>query len=105
MGCRYEGSFGFVSCGESHDVVDLDDPEKTLLYRWVIKGDWKLLRSYDGIITKYHSSHPKIAGPQLFNLKDDPNENNNLASQNPKMVKKLDAELNKWYKLKRAKML
>jgi len=93
--------------GESnaHDVVDLDDPEKTLLYRWVIQGDWKLLRSYDGIVTKYHSSHPKIAGPQLFNLKDDPNENKNLASQNPELVKKLDAELNKWYKLKHAKML
>jgi len=93
--------------GESnaHDVVDLDDPEKTLLYRWVIQGNWKLLRSYDGIITKYHSSHPKIVGPQLFNLKKDPNENKNLASENPELVKKLDAKLNDWYKLKHAKVL
>ena len=94
--------------GESyaHDVVDLDDVEKTLLYRWVIKGKWKLLLTYDGIVTKYKSVHArKEKRPQLFDLMADPHEKKNLAKDNPELVAELVKELNTWYKPKTAKTI
>lgn len=94
--------------GESnaHDIVDIEDPEKTLLYRWVIKGNWKLLLTYDGIVSKYKSTHPRTEKrPQLFDLKADPHENNNLAKENPELVAELVKELNAWYKPKTAKTI
>jgi uncharacterized sulfatase len=93
--------------GESfaHDIVDLDNPEKTLLYRWVIEGDWKLLLSYDGEVNRYTSSHPKIKGPQLYNLSKDPNENKNLAKKYPNRVKALRKKLNDWYLVQEVKTL
>ena len=78
--------------GESyaHDIADLNDSTKTLLYRWVIKGDWKLLLSYDGIVNRYTFSHPDLgAGPQLYNLRVDPTETDNRAATNPELVQEL----------------
>ncbi len=94
--------------GESfaHDVVDLNDPEKSLLYRWVIQGDWKLLLCYDGINLKYTDFHKKDRkGPQLYNLKNDPNEHENIAKKYPNKVKKLRKELNDWYLVQNTKTL
>ena len=94
--------------GESnaHDIVDIEDPEKTLLYRWVIKGKWKLLLTYDGIVTKYKSTHPRTEKrPQLFDLKADPHEKVNMAKDNPGIVAELVKELNGWYKPKTAKTI
>jgi len=34
--------------GFAHDVADLDSPEASLLYRWVVEGKWKLILTYDG---------------------------------------------------------
>jgi uncharacterized sulfatase len=78
--------------GESyaHDIIDLDDINKTLLYRWVIQGDYKLLLSYDGIVNRYKATHvDKSAGPQLYNLTTDPHELDNLVETNPKIVERL----------------
>lgn len=65
-----------------HDVVDLDDPTASLLYRWCIDGDWKLILSKDG------------EAPELYNLKDDPFEKHNLASERPEVVQRLTRKLN-----------
>ena len=75
--------------GEScaHDIVDIDNSEPSLLYRWCIQGKWKLLLTYDGEVNRYASSHPRTEkGPQLFDLIADPHENKNLAAKNPKVV-------------------
>ena len=36
--------------GESfaHDIADIENPQASLLYRWVIRGHDKLLLTYDG---------------------------------------------------------
>ena len=93
--------------GESfaHDVVDVNNPEKTLLYRWCIKGKWKLLLSYDGEVGRYKASHKYEKSPQLFDLIKDPHEKNNLATGNPEVVDMLAKEIEAWYPLKRAKVL
>ena len=84
--------------GESfaHDIADIENPQASLLYRWVIKGNDKLLLTYDGAPGKM--KYPPQGGEaQLYNLKKDPNETTNLATQHPEKVKKLSSLLDEWY--------
>ncbi|MBE7494416.1 MAG: sulfatase-like hydrolase/transferase [Verrucomicrobiaceae bacterium] len=82
----------------AHDVANIDKPEDTLLYRWVVDGKWKLLLTYDGKLDRYASSHPRTEKrPQLFNLLADPHEDVNLASKNPEIVQRLAEKLQAWW--------
>ena len=82
----------------AHDVADIDHPEASLLYRWVIEGQWKLLLTYDGQLGRYARHHPRTEiRPQLFNLLADPHENRNLAAANPSVVAHLAARLHEWW--------
>jgi len=81
----------------SHDVVDLNDPAKSLTSRTIIDGWWKLL-----VATPYAADMPGTkdlmdAPIEMFNLKDDPLETRNLADQEPGTVKKLRAKLDAWW--------
>ncbi len=94
--------------GESfaHDIADVNNPEKSLLFRWCIEGNWKLLLTYDGEVNRYQSTHPREEKrPQLFNLKDDPWETNNLAKEHPEIVKAMAAAISDWYPTKERKVL
>ena len=84
--------------GFAHDIADIETPEATLLYRWTIKGPWKLLLTYDGEVNRYKSSHPRTEkGPQLFHLLNDPHEKKNVAKGHAEIVAELAADLNSWY--------
>ena len=94
--------------GESfaHDILDISNPDKTLVFRWCIQGKWKLLLTYDGIVTRYKSTHPrKEKRPQLFDLAGDPDENKNLAAQNPEIVAKMAKMITEWHPSKDRKVL
>jgi uncharacterized sulfatase len=92
--------------GFAHDIADIDKPESSLLYRWVIQGKWKLLLTYDGAVGRYASSHPRTERrPQLFDLQSDPQELHNLASENPEMVAKLAAKISDWWPVKERKTI
>ena len=84
--------------GESfaHDIADIENPQASLLYRWVIRGHDKLLLTYDGAPGKMKYP-PKGGESQLFDLKGDPKENVNLATKKPDLVKELSALLDEWY--------
>ncbi|TWU35040.1 sulfatase family protein [Novipirellula artificiosorum] len=84
--------------GESfaHDIADIQKPQASLLYRWVIRGDDKLLLTYDGQPGKMKFP-PQGGEPQLFDLRADPHEEVNLASQRPELVKELSQRLTDWY--------
>lgn len=89
-----------VAFGETfaHDVADIDKPEESLLYRWVIDGKWKLLLTYDGKLGRYAQHHPRTEKrPQLYDLLDDPHEDRNLAAEHPEVVARLAAELQQWW--------
>lgn len=84
--------------GFAHDVADIDNPEKSLLYRWVIRGNWKLLLTYDGEVGRYAKSHPRTERrPQLFDLADDPHEKHNLAAEHPELVAELADKIANWW--------
>jgi uncharacterized sulfatase len=82
----------------AHDVANIDKPEDTLLYRWVVDGKWKLLLTYDGKLDRYASSHPRTEQrPQLFDLLADPHEDNTLAAKNPEILQRLADQLQSWW--------
>lgn len=82
----------------SHDVFDIDNPEETLLYRWVIVENWKLLLTYDGRVGRYGKNHPRTdRRPQLYDLKSDPTEVNNVAMLHPEVVQSLKNRLQSWW--------
>ncbi len=91
----------------SHDVANIERPEDTLIYRWIVEGKWKLLLTYDGEVgNRYASSHPRTEKrPQLFDLLADPNEDTNLAAKNPEVVARLAARLQDWWPVNQRQVL
>jgi len=84
--------------GFAHDIADVEKPNASLLYRWTIKDNWKLLLTYDGEVNRYQTTHPRTEKrPQLFNLAEDPHEKKNVAADNPKVVEKLAVDISNWY--------
>lgn len=91
--------------GYGHDIVDVDDPEASLLYRWVIENDWKLILSYDGANPNWSEKHSMVGAPRLYSLTQDPFETINLANKYPEIVARLSQKLVDWYPLKKRKIL
>jgi arylsulfatase A-like enzyme len=82
----------------AHDVADIDHPEASLLYRWVIEWPWKLLLTYDGRVGRYAAHHPRTERrPQLFHLANDPHETQNLAASEAARVTRLGTLLQDWW--------
>jgi len=82
----------------AHDVANIDRPEDSLLYRWVIEGKWKLLLTYDGKLGSRAGLHSRTElRPQLFDLLADPHEDRNLAAKNPEVVARLAQKLQEWW--------
>lgn len=69
-----------------HACVDINKPALNLTHRWVRQGNWKLIVAADG-----------KAGPELYDLANDPMETRNLASTNPAEVTRLTGRLNDWW--------
>lgn len=72
-----------------HDVHDIARPAASLRFRWVIEGEWKLIepnrdRVPDGVT-------------ELFHLKDDADEQRNLAESDPERVARLRNVLDEWW--------
>ncbi len=69
-----------------HDIADIDQPAESLLYRWGIAGDWKLILPKDS-----------KAPVELYNLKSDPHETKNVAEQHADIVQKLKGQIDHWW--------
>ncbi len=80
----------------AHDIADIETPEASLIFRWVIEGDWKLLLTYDGRLGRMIYP-PTTSAPQLFNLKADPYEKDNLAAKEPARVMRLSKKIESWW--------
>ena len=83
----------------AHDIASYDNPKASLINRWCIKGNWKLIQFEDGELNRYAWLHKeRETKPQLFDLSKDPAEKENLAEKHPEKVKELQKLLNDWYK-------
>ena len=65
----------------THNAVDLDAPEKSLRWRWVVEGDWKLVLPDP----KNQPDDPV----ELYHVGADPGESRNLAGEDPEKVSRL----------------
>lgn len=84
--------------GFAHDIADLDNPDESLLYRWIVEGKWKLILTYDGVVGRYESSHPREEKrPQLFDILADPHEETNVAKDHPDVVARLAKKIADWW--------
>lgn len=72
----------------THDVVDLDDPARSLVTRFVVDGEWKLLAHED--------SSEGTAGFELFHLTEDPAESRPV--EEPERRAALLALLDGWWR-------
>lgn len=73
----------------SHDAVDLDRVEKGLRWRWMIRGDWK-------IIVPNPALEPG-GQVELYQLRRDPMELRNLAETETTRVFRMLGELDGWW--------
>lgn len=87
----------------AHDVADIENPEASLLHRWVIRGYSKLILTYDGDPGRGDRQRALNSRPQLFDLKADPHEEVNLAVEQPELLKELRGLISAWYPLKERK--
>ncbi|WP_020528693.1 sulfatase family protein [Flexithrix dorotheae] len=94
--------------GFGHDIVDKDNPEASLGYRWCVEGDWKLILCYDGQIEglgMYTHEEMRKEPVRLYKITEDPFETNNLYQDYPEIVKRLKTKIDNWYPLKERKLL
>ncbi len=73
----------------THNSKDLKKPAASLLWRYVIEDNWKL-------IVPHAPNQP--GEPELYNLKDDPMEQSNQASNEAERVKQMTVALDAWWK-------
>ena len=71
-----------------HDVADIDQPAASLQYRWCRHENWKLILPHDASQL-----------PELYDLSDDPREENNLAAAKPMLVEQLRQQIDAWWSI------
>ncbi len=75
------------------------DSDGTLQYLWCIEGDWKLLLRYAGAdTTRYHVLHKwDTPAARLYNLADDPHEQDDLSAKHTDVLERLRAKIEAWH--------
>jgi uncharacterized sulfatase len=73
-----------------HTAVDLEQPALNLTHRWVRAGNWKLILFED-----------RKAPPELYNVKEDPFEETNLAAADPDRVRVLSRRIDEWWQARK----
>ncbi|MCX7390934.1 MAG: sulfatase-like hydrolase/transferase, partial [Planctomycetia bacterium] len=97
----------------THTAIDLEHPEENLMWRWMVRGQWKLIvpATADGNV---HQSAAKrwearLVDPsslekfenavvELYNIAADPEEKENCAVSHPDLVSDLRKRLDAWWK-------
>jgi arylsulfatase A-like enzyme len=99
----------------THTLVDLDEPAKSLLWRWTVRQQsdgrlWKLIvPATAGVGGGFPSHEGRLVDPEsraryergeveLYDLKADPDETHNVAPSHPDIVGGLTQSLDAWWK-------
>jgi arylsulfatase A-like enzyme len=88
----------FGVCNATHNMT-LGQSDETLQYLWCVDGDWKLLVRYHGAdTTKYANLHVWDQAPvRLYNVAEDPHEQNECSAKHPDIVARLKQEIQDWH--------
>jgi len=92
----------------THTLVDIDDPARSLMWRWTIRDQWKLVvpatagggsaPAWEGRLPDADSQARYERGDvELFDVGDDPDETKNVAAAHPQLVRELRASLDDWW--------
>ena len=91
----------------SHTIVDLDAPERGLLWRWTVRGDWKLivpaaappglLTNRGPIVDERSQGKHELGEAELYNLATDPRENHDVAAEHSELVSALRQSIDAWW--------
>lgn len=73
----------------THDAVDLDEPARSLRWRWVVAGRWKLIVP--------NPVNEAGAPVELYDIEADPTEQTNQAEAEPEVVEQLRRKLDGWW--------
>jgi uncharacterized sulfatase len=92
----------FIEC-YNHDILNVEKPSETVLYKIALNQKWKLMlpntkmvvKSFDTPQEQYYGYYSNE--PQLFDLENDPDEQNNLADQYPEIVSKMSHQIGEWW--------
>ncbi len=74
----------------THNFVDLNVPASSLKWRWIVEGTTKLI-----VPNKANQPDDVV---ELYDLKADPTEEKNLATDSAEKVKELSVKLDAWWK-------
>jgi arylsulfatase A-like enzyme len=74
----------------AHNIADVDHPTRSLENRWIIDGWWKLILP--------DSRNRPDAKPELYDLRKDPWEKNDLSAAEAERVKTLSGQSDQWWK-------
>ena len=66
----------------------MDDPAKSLRFRWIIRDQWKLI---------VPAKRERGGRLELFDIVADPHEQTNMADQHPAVVTDLRRRLDEWW--------
>jgi arylsulfatase A-like enzyme len=72
-----------------HESKNVDDPSASLRWRWTIEGDWKLIVPNLAI--------ERNSEIELYDLTNDPHEEQNLARENDAKVAVMNKKLDAWW--------
>ena len=84
----------------AHDIANLSSPTESLLYRWCIAGEQKLVVHHDGKTGRYGSIHKHMHGdklPDLFSILEDPYEESNLYKQGSEQIGRLTKRIQNFF--------
>jgi uncharacterized sulfatase len=93
----------------THTLVDLDDPARSLLWRWTVEDRWKLIvptpPAADKTFPAWQGRHVDDVSrakhergeTELFDLVADPDERTNVAAEHPEIVARLRETLDRWW--------
>jgi uncharacterized sulfatase len=77
----------------SHESKDLNDPAASLRWRWMVEGDWKLILP--------DPQNEPDSPVELYNLAEDPHEEQNLADERGAQVETMRNKIDAWWPARR----
>ena len=86
----------------AHTSVDIARPAANVKYRWMVKGNWKLIAPYEpNLAVPIWEGQPQTVWGktvELYDLVADPGEKTDLAGKRPEVVRSLLRDLDRWWR-------